>query len=342
MARLAQLQELSSGDCATLGINCAGGGADNTASFSAIIFNVADFFALIVIALAALFLVYAGFLYVTSRGDESQAATAKRQIAYAFIGIIIASFYLIILVALEDAATAPIPSANAIITIIIRPLVDFLQTFGYITAVLFLVYAGFKYIASRGDEQEAATAKQQIGYALLGFIIILFAERLLSAFASRSAAGIESIITNYVDFFSALAGIIAVIFLVYAGFKYIASRGEEEEAATAKRQILYAIIGLFIIADANIIITAFDTTGAPSPIALINRIRTLVNAILAFAGIVAAIYIILSGVRYITSAGDEDEATKAKRQLLYAVIGIVIIVFATVLVNFFITAFIQS
>src|SRR3989344_1988413 len=267
MARLAQLQELSSGDCATLGINCAGGGADNTASFSAIIFNVADFFALIVIALAALFLVYAGFLYVTSRGDESQAATAKRQIAYAFIGIIIASFYLIILVALEDAATAPIPSANAIITIIIRPLVDFLQTFGYITAVLFLVYAGFKYIASRGDE---------------------------------------------------------------------------EEAATAKRQILYAIIGLFIIAAANIIITAFDTTGAPSPIALINRIRTLVNAILAFAGIVAAIYIILSGVRYITSAGDEDEATKAKRQLLYAVIGIVIIVFATVLVNFFITAFIQS
>ncbi|MBI4022535.1 MAG: hypothetical protein HY372_04185, partial [Candidatus Andersenbacteria bacterium] len=43
-----------------------------------------------------------------------------------------------------------------------------------------------------------------------------------------------------------LIGTIAVIFLIYAGIKYISSGGSEEDAATAKRQILYAVVGIVI------------------------------------------------------------------------------------------------
>ncbi len=44
----------------------------------------------IVIALAVIFIVYAGFLYLTSGGDEDKTKAAKNYIVYAVIGIAIA------------------------------------------------------------------------------------------------------------------------------------------------------------------------------------------------------------------------------------------------------------
>jgi len=44
----------------------------------------------IVIALAVVFIIYAGFLYLTSGGDEDKTKSAKNYIVYAVIGIAIA------------------------------------------------------------------------------------------------------------------------------------------------------------------------------------------------------------------------------------------------------------
>jgi len=44
----------------------------------------------IVIALAVVFIIYAGFLYLTSGGDEEKTKAAKNYIVYAVIGIAIA------------------------------------------------------------------------------------------------------------------------------------------------------------------------------------------------------------------------------------------------------------
>ena len=51
-----------------------------------------------------------------------------------------------------------------------------------------------------------------------------------------------------------MVGIIAVIMIIVGGFRYIASGGKQESITAAKNTILYAIIGLVIVALAQIIV----------------------------------------------------------------------------------------
>jgi hypothetical protein len=72
------------------------------------------------------------------------------------------------------------------------------------------------------------------------------------------------------------------------------------------------------------------TSGLP----LLQAIIIIVNALLTFAALVAAIFIIYGGVRYIISRGDEDAAAEAKNTILYAVIGLIVIGLSAAIVNF--------
>lgn len=67
---------------------------------------------------------------------------------------------------------------------------------------------------------------------------------------------------------------------------------------------------------------------------LLDVIQYIVNAFLVLVGIVAAIYLVLGGLRYIRSEGEEGEAEKAKNTILSAVIGIIIIGLSALIVNF--------
>jgi threonine/homoserine/homoserine lactone efflux protein len=44
-----------------------------------------------------------------------------------------------------------------------------------------------------------------------------------------------------------LSALVAVAFLVYAGFQYIISQGEGERAEKAQRSIIYVLIGLILV-----------------------------------------------------------------------------------------------
>lgn len=71
---------------------------------------------------------------------------------------------------------------------------------------------------------------------------------------------------------------------------------------------------------------------------LIPAIRTIVNIFLTLAAIIAVVFLIIGGIRYITSRGDEDEAAAAKNTILYAVIGLIIIGLSAAIANFVINA----
>ncbi len=60
-------------------------------------------------------------------------------------------------------------------------------------------------------------------------------------------------------------------------------------------------------------------------------LRTIINFVLYFLGLIATIMVIYGGFLYITSQGEDTE--KAKKVLLYAAIGIVIILISFALVN---------
>ena len=62
-------------------------------------------------------------------------------------------------------------------------------------------------------------------------------------------------------------------------------------------------------------------------------IKTVVNVLLWAVGILSVILIIFSGFRYITSAGDAAKTKSAQSTLTYAVVGLIVAVFAWAIVN---------
>lgn len=62
-------------------------------------------------------------------------------------------------------------------------------------------------------------------------------------------------------------------------------------------------------------------------------IRTVINWVLGITFGVAVLFLIIGGFWYITSAGNEETATKGKSTVINAIIGIIIIVLSYVIVN---------
>jgi hypothetical protein len=50
-----------------------------------------------------------------------------------------------------------------------------------------------------------------------------------------------------------------------------------------------------------------------------------INWLLIFAGVIALIIVILSGIKYITAGGDQKKLDTAKRTLTYALLGLILI-----------------
>lgn len=63
-------------------------------------------------------------------------------------------------------------------------------------------------------------------------------------------------------------------------------------------------------------------------------ITTVVEVLSVIVGVLAVIMIIISGFKYVTSGGDAQKVASAKSTLIYAIIGIVIVVLAQVIVRF--------
>ena len=63
-------------------------------------------------------------------------------------------------------------------------------------------------------------------------------------------------------------------------------------------------------------------------------IETLLSQIYLVAGIVAVVAIIIGAVRYTTSGGDASNVKAAKDTILYAVVGLVVIILAAAITDF--------
>jgi type IV secretion system pilin len=67
---------------------------------------------------------------------------------------------------------------------------------------------------------------------------------------------------------------------------------------------------------------------------IVNKIGiNLINFILTIGGALAIIFIIAGGLRYVVSAGDPGQIATAKATIQYAITGLLVIIFAIVVVN---------
>jgi hypothetical protein len=71
---------------------------------------------------------------------------------------------------------------------------------------------------------------------------------------SGGTGKVQDIVTDVINFFSVIVGIVAVVMIIWGGFKYITSGGDSGNITSAKNTIIYAIIGLVIVAFAQFIV----------------------------------------------------------------------------------------
>lgn len=105
--------------------------------------------------------------------------------------------------------------------------------------------------------------------------------------------------------------------------------------------IILLAVGVFPVAAQVATLNPTDCTtlglncpGGTGAKPLFNFISKIVNWFLGFVGLLAAIMLIWGGIKYIISLGDEQEAETAKKLILYAIIGLLVIGIAAAVVNF--------
>lgn len=64
-----------------------------------------------------------------------------------------------------------------------------------------------------------------------------------------------------------------------------------------------------------------------------NFIKAIIKIITGLAGLIAVIFIIFGGIGYMTSSGNPERMDKSKHTLIYALIGLAIVIAAFVISN---------
>lgn len=183
--------------------------------------------------------------------------------------------------------------------------------------------------------------------ALVGLIITLLSG---SVFAATSATFVNPLgsVTEVQSVLStALAGIqkiviaLAMIVIVVGAIMYIVSTGESATIERAKKAITMACVGLVIALAAPSILKELATivgwSTTDSTVSNATAFSTIaLNALKLLLSIVATLSVIMmvvSGMMYMTSAGDNERMEKGKSTFKYALIGTIIALSALIIVT---------
>ena len=103
-----------------------------------------------------------------------------------------------------------------------------------------------------------------------------------------------------------------------------------------------ALLVLPFVAAAQFQLPSAGGTGLPSDNTATTFIFRIIQILLVVAGIIAVIFLIIGGFRYITAGGNEESSEAARKTLTNAIIGLVIIILAFVIVNVISNALVSS
>lgn len=131
----------------------------------------------------------------------------------------------------------------------------------------YVIYGGYQYIFSAGDPGKVATGKKTLAQAFIGLAIVMSANIIMSSIrfallgskgsfsdcATNACVDAGAMVTNAIQWVIGMAGVVSAIFVVYGGIAYISSSGDPTKLQKAKSIILYALIGLAIVALAELI-----------------------------------------------------------------------------------------
>lgn len=171
--------------------------------------------------------------------------------------------------------------------------------------------------------------------------------------------GVASLIVGVVMNIRFLLGAIAIAMIIFSGFRLVTSQGNEEIWSTAKKSLVWSIVGLALVGFSGEIVRIFAVGNCAElgmlpgsnnvgcvpggflrdPNAIIQRstvfnqnVQYIITFIKYFIGGIAVLMLMRNAIRMVTnSAGDELE--KDKKNIIASVIGLILIIIADPIIN---------
>ena len=143
-------------------------------------------------------------------------------------------------------------SASNPVFVFLGPIVSL---FAYTAAgltVLFIVWGGMQMMFSFGAEDRFSNGKNSVIWALVGMIVVLVSQILVSYVSVRasSATAGNAIITIIDGAIGILLSVFYVgfaIVVIVAGVQMVLDRGKSEQFETARKALIYAVAGAIVI-----------------------------------------------------------------------------------------------
>lgn len=120
-----------------------------------------------------------------------------------------------------------------------------------------LIIAGLVALAAlvaMGIVQPLPASAQYAGQLCDGSNLKLTSDPSVSCSTGGPTGKLNNLVANIVNLITIIIGIIAVIMILIGGFKFITSNGDSNRIASARQTIIYAIVGLVIVALAQVIV----------------------------------------------------------------------------------------
>ena len=147
-------------------------------------------------------------------------------------------------------------------------------------------------------------------------------------------AGIPAIANIFLNSSAALS----VIFVVIGGAQLLLSFGREEEYPKAKKTITWALGGLFVALTSHRIVAVIVSENyTNSTFTYLGLFAAALRIMTNLLNGVFLIAILIGGMRMITASGKEEEVSKGKKTIGYAIFGVIIINLAPYVVKQVIT-----
>lgn len=265
------------------------------ATVSSPIYFIIDLFRYFVSGIAFIVIIIAAIKLV-STANEEEAGKSKNTLIIGIIGLLVIQLADTIVKkmffgeqgeAFQDIATAQLYAEESVSQI--RGIIGFTEIFLGAVAVLIIIVRGFVIITSAGEEETIKKSQKHIIYAVVGLVVVGLSEVVVRGVIFPEAGKVlpdidvgKKLLVSITNFLSGFVALISFVMLFYAGYRYVASGGEEEVNEKVKKIFLGAAMGLILAFAAFAIVNTLvtfearpgETTATPKQPEVIDEIKT--------------------------------------------------------------------
>ena len=228
---------------------------------------------------------------------------------------------------------------------------QYLKVIIAVIGILYITIMGYTLVQNGGNDEEVTKAKRGLIYALVAFLLISMSQDFGKIFDMKQGTLLGSpqeIIKRVhlfdkqaeiaITFIKYIIGAYATLMIVTSGIKLVTAGGNDEESGKAKKSLAFSVGGLLLIYVGDIFInkvfykvdkTVYSGITGVHPYADakagVEQLVGITNFVVSFLGPIAVLVMIVAAIMYATAGGNDEQMQKAKRILIAAVIGIVII-----------------